>query len=274
MVYWYAIAKGQRKVKRIDPEMRLDGFRLKDALESIYCSIAAALRRLGAADSPDLYKRAIPQMVFDVAIGAGWIPLSQNHFDPKVGTAKGDVVWEADFQITNKLGLPKWILDNIDKAPKEKNWRPPHKTTLTKNQAQRIVQFGEWYVERTYVDSFYDLLREPISFHLAEGTEHEEQLKKLPTTTKPAERKRLLEKYISKEGSRGYDITKKQVAERAGVDYSVLAKWLRDDIKDGKTPADRIMLLLLFDERNRARTYRAGAMRSGRQRPKSNHSEE
>jgi len=260
-------------MKTIEPDMKLDGCRLQDALDSLYNSFAAVLRGSGATDSPDLYQRDIPQMVFDTAIEAGWIPLAQGKFDPKVGTSKGDVVWEADFQLTNTMKLPQWIQDRIEDA-KKAGPQPAHKTTFTKNQAQRVVQIGEWYVERTFAESFYDLLKEAISFHLAEGTAHEEHLKKLPTTTKTEERRQLLENYVSNQGKKGYEIKKKQVAERADVDYSVFAKWMRGEIADGTPAADRIMLLLLFDERNRARVYRAGAIRSSREKPVSNFTEE
>lgn len=249
-------------MKTIDPDMKLDGFRLQDALVSIYHTFADTLRGPGATPSPDLYKRAIPEMVFDVAIGAGWVPLSETPFDSKVGTSKGDVVWEADFQITDKMGLPQWILDHVEAAKTKQDWRPPHKSTFTKNQAQRIVQFGEWYVERTYVDSFYDLLRESISFYLAEGTLHEERLKSLPTVTTARQRQDLLDAYVSKRKKEEKAAKMNDIARLAGVDYSVLMKWKKgenakkDPILDTAPAAQRIALLLRFDQQSSARMYR------------------
>ena len=249
----------------IDPDMKLDGFRLQDALESIYHTFASNLRGRGATGSPDLYQRAIPEMVFDVAIGAGWVPLSENHFDQKVGTTNGDVVWEADFQITDKMGLPQWILDHIERAKKEKDWQPPHKTTFTKNQAQRIVQFGECYVERTYLNSFYDLLREPISFHLGEGTLHEERLKSLPAVTTARQRTKLLEAYISKRNKEKKSTRITDIAKLANVDYSIFMKWRKGEtikkgrILDSLPSAVRISMLLRFDEQIKKRPYRRAA---------------
>jgi hypothetical protein len=249
-------------VKTIDPDMTLDGFRLQDALTSIYHTFASVLRGRGAPDSPDLYKREIPEMVLDVAIGAGWVPLSENHFDQKVGTSKGDVIWEADWQIPKDMKLPKMIVDHLEKAKKEGRYVPLHKTTFTKNQERWIVQLGEWYVERTYLNSFYDLLREPISFHMGEGTLYEERLKSLPAVTTARQRGTLLKGYISKRKNDRKSTTLTDIAKLANVDYSTFMKWRKGEtikkgrILDSVPSAVRISMLLRFDEQVKKRTYR------------------
>jgi hypothetical protein len=249
-------------VKTIDPDMKLDGCRLRDALESVYHTFASVLLGRGATTSPDLFMRDIPEMVFDVAIGAGWIPLAENRFDQKIGTSKGDVVWEADWQIPKNMKLPKMIVDHLENLKKEGKYAPPHKTTFTTNQLQRIVRFDEWYVERAYLDSFYNLLREAISFHLGEGTLHEERLKSLPATTTARQRQALLTAYISKRMKEGKSTRITDIAKLANVDYSVFMKWRKGEsvkngpILDSHPAAQRISMRLRFDERMKARPYR------------------
>jgi hypothetical protein len=244
-------------VKTIDPNMKLDGFTLQQALESIYCTFAAVLLGRGATDCPDLYLNDIPGMVFDVAVGAGWLPLAEGHFDPKLGTAKGDVVWEADWYPSPKTVKAQWVLDRIE-ALKKEGWQPPAPTKFTKNQAQRLVQLGDCIVDRAYADSFYALLNDTIAFHLGEGTKHEENLKRLPKSTSKKERETVLQKYVSKEEAAGTPVAMKEIARRAAVDYSVLVKWKNKQkpmVDDSVDPAQRIMCLLLCDEIGSARRY-------------------
>jgi hypothetical protein len=139
--------------------------------------------------------------------------------------------------------------------PQNKGRQPLRPTRFTKNQKQSIVLFGDFYVERAYLDSFFALLQETIAFHMAAGTRHEENVKQLPTHTYSDERRAMLEAYITSESKKGIDITRKEVARRADVDYSVLVKWTNGKIVDTSPPGIRISLLLRFDERNRARSY-------------------
>lgn len=240
-------------MKTIDPYMKLDGFSLQEALESLYCTFSSVLVGRDVNDSPTLYLREIPEMVFSAAVGAGWLPLAEEDFDPKVGFSKGDVVWEADWHASPKTVDKQWVLDHIEDAIK-RGGQPPAPTTFTKNQAQRLVQFGDMYVERTYLDSFYVLLKDTISFHLAEGTKHEEHVKQLPKTTSKKQRTAYLQACIDKE-----HITRQEIARRAGVKYTVLVKW-KNKTKpmhtDSSEPGERILLYLLFGEWGRSRTYR------------------
>jgi hypothetical protein len=254
-------------MKRVDPDMRLDGFRLSDALESIYATIASTLRGHGATDGPDLYCKEIPGLVFSAAVGAGWLPLAEADFDSKIGTSKGDVVWQADFRLTAKTELPEWVRKHIDSVakltPEQRKERalpehPPRPTEFSKNQLKWIVQFDDFYVERTFLESFLDVLKEVISLHMGTGTLHEERLKSLPAHTSVTQRRALLRKYVSERQTRGLKTTMKQLAEWATVDYSDLTKWKNGSFRvpDSSDKAQRISLLLRFDERNRARAYR------------------
>lgn len=258
-------------MKRIDPDMRLDGLRLQDALESIYSTIAGVLRAHGATDGPDLYCEKLPALVFSAAVGAGWLPLSEADFDPTIGPSKGDVVWQADLQVTDKTELPEWVREHIkavEKLPPEQRkemgleGHPPRPTEFSKNQKNWIVHFDDFYVERTFLESFYDVLKEIISFHMASGTLHDERLDSLPAHTSVSERRALLRTYISDKQKKGLKTTMQQISQWAGVDYSDLTKWKNGDPKlpDSSSKAKRISLLLRFDERNRARAYRRAVL--------------
>lgn len=260
-------------MKTLNPDMKLDGFSLRQALESIYSTFANVLLASGATDCPDLYRQDIPGMVFDVAVGAGWVPLA----DPSIptGTGKGEVVWQADFYDAEKVHLPETALDDSEDE-KRKGRQPPAPATYTKYQLARLLQWGDFIVERKYAASFYALLKDTIAFHLAEGTEHDEHLKQLPKTTSKKDREALLQKYIAKETEKaeGRRITMKEISRRADVDYTVLKNWRKGPtphssgprrrtpkkpILDSSPPGQRLLLLLLFDERGKARWHRRKA---------------
>jgi len=239
----------------MDPNMTLDGFSLKQALESMYATFASVLLGRGAKDCPDLLLEEIPGMVFDAAIGAGWLPLARP--DTPIGTGKDEVIWRDDVQIDEST-LPQMIQAHLA-VRRAEGWEPPPPTRYTTNEAQRLVRFGECMVDKVYLKSFMVLLEDIIAFHLAEEPEHEANLKRLPKETSKDERENLLHEYVSKEEAKNGQITMKEIAGRADVDYSVLVKWRNkqppaDD--DGVPAAQRIMCLLLFDEIGRARRYR------------------
>ena len=56
------------------PDVTLDGCNLKQALESVYSTIVDALRARGVTESREIYLQEIPALVFEAAVGAGWIP--------------------------------------------------------------------------------------------------------------------------------------------------------------------------------------------------------
>lgn len=228
-------------MKIIDPNMTLDGFSLKQALVSMYCTFAASLSAHSVTSSPELYLNEIPGLVFDAAVGAGWIEVEEDD--------------QVDWVASPKTVSANSMLDILEQR-KLDGWEPPPPTQYTKNEAQRLVQLGEFMVDRSYAESFMLLLQDAISMHLAEGTEHEERLKTLPPLTTAEEREALLEQYIAERKRCGEGVTRTEVAERAGTDYTTLTKWKNDKISDASEVAKRIALLLRFDERNRPRKYR------------------
>jgi hypothetical protein len=228
-------------VKIIDPTMTLDGFALEQALVSMYCTFAASLTAHGVTSSPKLYTQEIPGLVFDAAVGAGWIEV------------KGED--QVDWGASSKTVSTKWMLDFLEERGLD-GWEPPPPTQYTNYDALRLVQLGEFMVDQLQAKIFFNLLRGIIALHVAEGTEHEERLKTLPSFTSAEEREALLEQYIAERKARGDEVTKTEVAERAGTDYTTLAKWRKGTFSDATAVAQRIALLLRFNERNRPRKYK------------------
>jgi len=242
----------------LDPDVTLGDCNLQLALESVYSTIVAALRDRGVIESREMYVREVPALVFETAVGAGWIPLAD--LSIPIGTGKGQAVWEADWHITDKTELPQWESEHIEKQ-KAKGWKPPARTQYTKYQVARLVQVGDLVVERVYMDSFYALLEDWISFYLEEVTEHDRHLKLLPKRTTAMQRQALLQDYIAKEAAEGIKTPMKKVAKDAGVQYTVLVAWKNKRAPvnfDSSDTAQRIMCLLLFGEHGKARHYRRG----------------
>jgi hypothetical protein len=236
----------------------LDGFNLKQGLESVYSVIAAALRDHGVVESRELYVRELPALIFEAAVGAGWIPLAES--STPIGTGAGQVVWEADWNATDRTvpdtpKLPQWLRDHLEAQRR----RPPARTKYTKYQVARLVQVGDLIVERAYWETFYALLEEWISFHLEEVTEHDKHLKLLPKRTTAKQREAFLQDYIAKEEAKGIKTLRKKIAHDAAVQYTLLAAWTKKRtpmISDAIPACQRIMLLLRFGKRSKARHYR------------------
>jgi len=244
-------------VKTLGPDVTLDGCNLLNALRSTYSVLADALLARGVTDSRELYVQEIPALVFEVAVGAGWVPLADSSIP--VGTGDGQVIWEADWHVTDKTvpdtsTLP-WLRDHLDRLKRH----PLLRTRYTKYQLARLVQVADFVVERTYIESFYALLEDWISLHLKELTEHDKHLTLLPKRTSAKQREAFLREYIVKEEAKGIKTPLKRVAKDAGVQYTLLAAWKnkrRPMQSDSSDASQRIMLLLLFGEHGKARHYR------------------
>lgn len=229
-------------MKRINPNTLLDGHRLRDALESLYCTFSSVLLGSGATDEPKLYEETIPGMVFDAAVGAGWLDFRDDDNSP---------IKQADWHPSSKTVSAKWVLEHIETlASKGKRIAVP-----SAPRDRNHVLLGDFIVDRSYADSFYVLLRDWISFHLATGTELEELRKRLPAKTSKDERKALLKQYIDEQHRKGYKISMLHVTQRADVDYSVFTKWKNGKLLDSKPASQRIALLLRFGKRTTKRRY-------------------
>jgi hypothetical protein len=138
-----------------DANAKLTNSTLQGSLAAAYSDIAAVLRGYGVPGTTHLYEVEIPGIVFDIAIGAGWLPL-----------------------------IP-----------------PPDDATpeSSKTHGRKLVQLGDFDVERWFVDAFIDLLREDIDFNTArpEGSS-QEQLANLPKFTSTRERETFLQEFREK----------------------------------------------------------------------------
>ncbi|MCZ2153098.1 MAG: hypothetical protein LC114_04230 [Bryobacterales bacterium] len=231
-------------MKRIDPNKTLDGHRLKLALESIYCTFVSGLVANGAADEPKLYQHVIPAMVFDAAVGAGWL-----EFAPEDATSP---IREADWKPTAKTVLSKTALDD---AGKRKPLSEKTKPSPTAGRGRDPVLLADFVVDRVYADSFLALLKDVIGLHLGEGTKLEEHLKSLPQHTSRQERQDLLTQYVENQRRLGISMSMKKVAELAEVDFSILTKWKNGKLADSTEPARRIAVRLRYGQRMGKRRY-------------------
>jgi|ERR1019366_7958469 hypothetical protein len=73
-----------------DGKMKLKNCTLQQALDSAYCCFASVLAGYGVPRSCKLFEEDIPSMVFDVAVGAGWLPFPPEEEDsPETGRLHG-----------------------------------------------------------------------------------------------------------------------------------------------------------------------------------------
>jgi hypothetical protein len=61
--------------KHPDGEAKLSDSTLRESLSSAYAEIAAVLRGVGLPPTRNLFEGQIPGIVFDIAVGARWVPL-------------------------------------------------------------------------------------------------------------------------------------------------------------------------------------------------------
>jgi hypothetical protein len=233
-------------VKRIDPNKKLDGHRLQDALISLYHSFSSTYGIPAAGDEQEWYEETIPGLVLHAAIGAGWLDFTDDDKSP---------IQQADWIPSAKTVSAKWVLEHVERE-KGKGRRNTEIRSARRDRDHVLIH--DWIVERAYLDSFMVLLKDAIAFHLAAGTESEELSKQLPSYTSSEERTALLDHYIEEESRKGFIITKVQVAQRADVNYSTLFKWKNGKLSDAKPAARRISLLLRFNKHTSKRRYYKG----------------
>lgn len=195
-----------------DGEAKLSGSTLRESLCSAYAEISAVLRGLGVPPTRNLYEVEIPGIVFDIAVGARWLPL---------------------------------IPEPDDRTP-----------ASARSHGQKLVQIGEFDVERWYVDAFIDLLREEIDYHLHSSEENrQEQLANLPKFTSTKQREELLEEYLERHRMNGRPPKMIEIANWSGVDYSDFKKWRRGptNMPDSSTKSKRISMLLRHNDKECAK---------------------
>ena len=210
----------------IDGQIPLPHCTLKETLEHLYCELAAVLAGHHIPGTAAFFEEELPGMVYDVAIGAGWLP------------------WPPEDLQSEAVGEPSRL------------------------HGKQVVILGDYKVERWYRDSFMALLDEWIGMHTVPTDTRERRIERLPKYTNEKTRQDMLDAYIKHEVevnsrkeyldpvTRAAPPKMKEIASRAGVDYSDFNKWRRGPkhLKDSSEKSHRISLLLLYDERQKPKS--------------------
>jgi hypothetical protein len=89
--------------------MKLKNCTLQQALDSVYCCFASVLAGYGVPRSCKLFEEDIPGMVFDVAVGAGWLPFPPEEEDlSKTGRLHGK-----ELVILGDCKVERWYRDSF-----------------------------------------------------------------------------------------------------------------------------------------------------------------
>jgi hypothetical protein len=193
-----------------DGAANLTNTTLQDSLNATYAEIAAVLRHYGVPRTTNLYEVEIPGIVFDIAVGAGWLPL-----------------------------IP-----------------PPDDTTPESSRVhgRKLVQLGEFQVERWYVDAFMNLLLEEIAFTtVLPDRNREEQFANLPKFTSTKERETLIQDFREKYKVGGKQPKMIEIANWSGTDYADFKKWRKGRLLDSSSKSKHIAMLLRYNDRSWAK---------------------
>jgi hypothetical protein len=96
-------------LKPPDGKMKLKNCTLQQALESVYCEFAAVLLAYEVPRSCKLFEEDIPGMVFDVAVGAGWLPCPPEEENlPKTGRLHGK-----ELVVLGEGKVERWYKDSF-----------------------------------------------------------------------------------------------------------------------------------------------------------------
>ena len=198
---------------------------LQEALESAYATFDSNFGGLGYPPSKKFFEEDIPAMVFELAVGAGWLPITEAALTPD------EKVWEG-----------------------VKNQDPAYK-------GRKLVLFGDLMIDVWYKDAFMALLEDSIEFCSYEPddpTNRKDRIDALPAFTSKAEREALLQDYLNKHVSDKPKVGILDIAEMAGVDYRDFKRWRKGPptesesrgLPDSSIKAKRIAILLRYDERS------------------------
>ncbi|MCZ2153107.1 MAG: hypothetical protein LC114_04275 [Bryobacterales bacterium] len=199
----------------VDGQMPLPPCNLKQALDSLYGKFASMLAGQILPRSTKLFEEDIPGMVYDVAVGAGWLPPP-----PEEETAGNTSRLHGKQLVFLGDGMvERWYKDSFMAVLEDSiafHTDPP-------DTRQRRIDSLPKYTSK---EERQALLDEYIRREVAQKSERED-LDPMTKTTTPK---------------------MTQVAEDAGVDYSDFNKWRRgpDKMKDSSEKAKRIGLLLVY----------------------------
>lgn len=213
------------ELKPPDGQMRLSDTTLQEALDSAYATFASWFGGLGYPQPKKVFEEEIPAMVFDLAVGAGWLQITEAALTPD------EKVWE---------GI--------------KNRDPVYK-------GRKLVLFGDLMIDVWYKEAFMALLEDSIglcSYDPGDPTNRKDRIAALPDFTSKDEREALLQEYLRKHQSDEPKVGILVVAEMAEVDYKDFKRWRKGPpteseprgLPDSSVKAKRIAILLRYDERS------------------------
>ena len=208
------------ELKPPDGQMRLSNCTLQEALDSAYATFASCFGGLGYPPSKNFFEEGIPAMVFDLAVGAGWLPITEAAVTPD-----------------------ELVSDRVKKQD------PLYK-------GRKLVLFGDLMIDVWYKEAFMALLEDSIAFISHDPTNQKERLDSLPNFTSKAEREKLLQDYLKAHAADQPKVGMLAVAEMAAVDYRDFKKWRKGPptptvpggLPDSSIKAKRIAVLLRYDE--------------------------
>ena len=217
-----------RNLKPPDGHMRLSNCTLQDALDSAYATFASNFGGLGYPTSKTFFEENIPAMVFELAVGAGWLPITEAALTPD------EVVWEG-----------------------VKNQDPVYK-------GRNLVLFGDLMIDVWYKEAFMALLEDSIDFTSHDPTNRKDRLDSLPKFTTKADREKLLQDYLKAHAADQPKVGMLAIAEMAAVDYRDFKRWRKGPptdseprgLPDSSIKAKRIAILLRYDDRSQTPKYK------------------
>jgi hypothetical protein len=118
---------GANELKPPDGQMKLSNSTLQEALDSAYATFAACLGGLGYPPSKKFFEEDIPSMIFELAVGAGWLELTEAALLPD------EIVW---------AGI--------------RHQEPVY-------QGRKLVLFGDLMIDTWYKEAFLALLGDQIA---------------------------------------------------------------------------------------------------------------
>ena len=164
-------------------------------------------------------------MVFDLAVGAGWLPITEAALTPD-----------------------EEVLEGV------KCQDPAYK-------GRKLVLFGDLMIDVWYKLAFMALLEDSIefcSYEPGDPTNRQERIEALPKFTSKTEREQLLQEYLTTHATGKPKVGILDVVEMAGVDYRDFKRWRKGPptesesggLPDSSIKAKRIAILLRYDERS------------------------
>ena len=210
-----------KKLRRPDPDRKLSNCTLRQALESAYATFASVLTGRGQSPSVKLFEEDIPGMVFDVAVGAGWV------------------------DVTEAALLPDEVVRESVKAQ-----HPDYK-------GRKLVLFGDLMVDLWYKEAFVAILEDEINFHSRNPSAPNELMDSLPSVTSKEEREALVLEYLAKHAADEPKIQVTDIPQMADVDYRDFKRWRKGLLLDSSFKSKRISILLRSDYRWAVLKHRA-----------------